>query len=188
MQDFAWLVGGPHHRRHSLERLGVLRPTGDLPPTIWERQLNILKLLALALTALVVIPSGAHLFELPAKIGLDQEAYFTVQRIYAGWAWFAIPIFGAICANGVLFLVQRRHDAASAWSALVSAVLILLSLVVFFTWVFPGNQATANWTEVPGNWQTLRTQWEYGHAANACINFVALLATGRALMSSRQEG
>ena len=98
--------------------------------------MTILKLLALALTALVVIPGGAHLFELPGKISLDREAYFTVQGIYAGWAWFAVPIFGAIIANAALFLAQRRRDLTAAWSALVSSVLILVTLVVFFAWFF----------------------------------------------------
>lgn len=44
----------------------------------------ILKLLTLALTALSAIPGGAHLFELPAKIGMTEADYFTAQSIYAG--------------------------------------------------------------------------------------------------------
>lgn len=147
----------------------------------------LLKLVALALTALILIPSGAHLFELPGKIDLDRDAYFTVQGIYAGWAWFAVPIFAAILANGALFLVERRRDPAAARAALLSSALIVLSLIVFFIWVFPGNQATANWTEMPDNWEALRRKWEYGHAANALIVFAALLATGRALISSGRE-
>jgi hypothetical protein len=51
---------------------------------------TLLRLTALALTAIVLVPSGAHLFELPGKIGLPRDAYFTVQGIYAGWAWFAV--------------------------------------------------------------------------------------------------
>lgn len=39
------------------------------------------KVVALTFTALILIPSGAHLFELPAKIGLDREAYFTATVI-----------------------------------------------------------------------------------------------------------
>lgn len=147
----------------------------------------ILKLIALGLTGLILIPSGAHLFEMPAKIGLDRDAYFTVQGIYAGWAWFAVPIFAAILANGALFLAERRHDSAAARAALLSGALIIMSLIVFFIWVFPGNQATANWTEMPDDWETLRRQWEYGHAANAVIVFGALLATARALISSRRD-
>ena len=147
----------------------------------------LLRLVALALTALILIPSGAHLFELPGKIDLDRDAYFTVQGIYAGWAWFALPIVSAILANGVLFLAERRRDPAAAYAALLSSALIVLSFIVFFIWVFPGNQATANWTQMPDNWEVLRRHWEYGHAANAVIVFAALLATGRALISSGRK-
>jgi hypothetical protein len=147
----------------------------------------VLKLLALALTALILIPSGAHLFELPGKIGLDREAYFTVQGIYAGWAWFAVPIFAAILANGAIFFAERRHDATAARAALLSAGLIAVSLVVFFIWVFPGNRATANWTDGAQNWDVLRKSWEYGHAANALIVFAALIATARAILGTNRE-
>lgn len=147
-----------------------------------------LRLLTLALTAVVLVPSGAHLFEMHRKIGLDREAYFTVQAIYAGWAWFAIPIFAAIVLNGALFVVECRRNPASARAALISALLITASLGVFFLWVFPANQATANWTQAPDNWQELRQQWEYGHAANALLVFAALLSTGRAIMASPAEG
>jgi hypothetical protein len=59
--------------------------------------------------------------------------------------------------------------------------------VVFFIWVFPANQATANWTQMPETWQPLRRQWEYGHAVIAVIVFVALLMIGRALIEGHQE-
>lgn len=147
-----------------------------------------LRLLTLALTAVVLVPSGAHLFEMPHKITLDREAYFTVQAIYAGWAWFIIPIIAAIVLNGALFASERRRNRASARSALISALLIIASLGVFFVWVFPANQATVNWTQVPDNWQELRRQWEYGHAASALIVFAALLATGRAILASPAKG
>ncbi|SMH30037.1 hypothetical protein [Mesorhizobium australicum] len=142
----------------------------------------ILKLLTLALTTLTVIPGGAHLFELPAKIGMTEAEYFTAQSIYAGWALFGVAIFAAIAANGFLSWTLRRKDRVAARSALASALLICLTLVVFFIWVFPGNQATSNWTSIPGNWEDLRRNWEYGHAVNAVITFIALLATGRAII------
>ena len=147
-----------------------------------------IRLLTLALTAMILVPSGAHLFEMPRKITLDREAYFTVQAIYAGWAWFAISIIAATVSNGALFVIERSRNPASARTALISSLLITASLGVFFVWVFPANLATVNWTQVPGNWQELRRQWEYGHAANALIIFVALLATGRAIMTSPAKG
>lgn len=142
--------------------------------------MTYLKVLAIALTAIILVPSGAHLFELPGKIGLEQGAYFTVQGIYAGWSLFAVPIFAAILANGALFFVARRHHPSSAWLALGSGGLITINLVIFFIWVFPANQATQNWTTQPENWELLRQQWEYGHAANAFIVFAAFLMTALA--------
>lgn len=135
------------------------------------------RIAALTFTALILIPSGAHLFELPAKIDLDREAYFIVQGIYAGWAAFFMPILGAVAANGILFAALRRHKPTKARWALLSAGLICASLAVFFTFVFPGNQATANWTMQPENWDVLRQRWEYGHAANAVLVFAAFIAT-----------
>lgn len=139
--------------------------------------ISLLKVLTLVLTALALIPSAAHFFELPGKIGLGREAYFTVQAIYAGWSLFAIPIFAAILANLALMIVQWRHGDGRAFLPALSALLIAGSLVIFFGWVFPGNQQTVNWTEQPQNWNTLRESWEYGHATNAVIVFIAFLST-----------
>jgi hypothetical protein len=135
------------------------------------------KIAALTLTALIIIPSGAHLFELPAKIDLDRDAYFIVQGIYMGWAAFFLPIIGAIAANCVLFAALRRRKPTKAWWALLSAGLIVGSLAVFFAFIFPGNQATENWTVQPENWDALRHSWEYGHAANAVLVFAAFIAS-----------
>lgn len=135
----------------------------------------MLRVIALAVTVIVLVPSGAHFFELPGKIGLPEAEYFTVQTIYAGWALFAIPIFAAIALNFALAFAMRRSDRTGALLAACSALLIVLSLVIFFIWVFPGNQATQNWTSVPENWQELRRNWEYGHAVNAVIIFVSFI-------------
>jgi hypothetical protein len=61
--------------------------------------------------------------------------------------------------------------------AAASAFLIAVSLVVFFNYTFPANQATANWTVIPEGWERLRATWEYSHAVNALINTAAFLAT-----------
>lgn len=54
-------------------------------------------------------------------------------------------------------------------------------LAIFALWTLPANQATENWTMIPGTWEALRRQWEYSHAANTVIGFAALcLATNSA--------
>ncbi len=146
--------------------------------------LRTVQLLAILLTALALVPAGAHLFELPNKIGLPEVEYFVVQGIYRGWALFGIVLFGALGANLVLALMLRRQRRPF-WLALAGFGLIGLTLAVFFTWTWPANQATANWTTVPANWQELRTHWEYAHATNALLAFAALCAVTLASLIAR---
>lgn len=141
-----------------------------------------LKLTALVLGAVILVPAGAHLFELPGKIDLGRDAYFTVQQIYAGWSAFGIPLVAAVLVNGALFLVLRRHDRLAARSALAAAALVAASLAVFFVWTFPANQATANWTMMTDDWAMLRRRWEYAHAAGALLVFAAFVATAVAAL------
>jgi hypothetical protein len=139
---------------------------------------------AILLTALVLIPVGAHLLELSSKIGLDQERYLTVQQIYRGWAFLGALIVAAVVANLALAIASRRQRTPML-SALGASILLGLTLGVFFVWTFPVNQATANWTTAPGDWEALRATWEYSHAANAVLTLLALCATIVACLSWR---
>jgi hypothetical protein len=138
--------------------------------------------LAVILTALALLPGGAHVMSLPAKIAMPEDPYFVAQQVYRGWAWVGVVIFLAIFANfAAAFFTQgnRRRLFAAA------GLLIVATLVLFFVWTYPANVATGNWTSVPDNWEQLRTEWEYSHAVNAALTFLALLcAVGAALSSS----
>lgn len=137
------------------------------------------------LTALALVPAGAHLFELPNKIGLSQEAYFTVQGMYRGWALFGVVLVGSILAN-LAFAILLRRQGGVFWLALLASALMVATLVVFFAWTYPANRATSNWTTVPANWRELRVQWEYAHATNAVLTFLALgCVTASALLARR---
>ncbi len=131
---------------------------------------------AIILTALALIPGGAHALELLNKMALGRERYFVVQSIYQGWAWLGIILILAITANTVLAIRVRRQTGPMLCAA-PSAAIICVTLAIFFTWTFPANQATANWTVQPADWQALRSHWEYSHAVNAALTFVALCAT-----------
>ena len=75
---------------------------------------RLLRFLAVVLTALALVPAGAHLFEMPNKIGLPRDAYFAVQGIYSGWALFGVVLFGALAANlGLAAVSWRRRIGAS---------------------------------------------------------------------------
>ena len=89
--------------------------------------MTVLRTFAILITALILIPSGAHLFEMPAKLHLERNAYFAVQSIYAGWALFGAPIIVAVLANLALFLAERRREPSSSYWALFAAALITTS-------------------------------------------------------------
>jgi hypothetical protein len=99
-----------------------------------------------------------------------------VQSIYRGWALFGLVLFPALLTNLVLAFMLRGRRVPSAL-ALLAGLCLSATLVVFFSWTFPANQATHNWTTVPQNWQELRRQWEYSHVANALVTFVAFCST-----------
>lgn len=139
--------------------------------------------LAVILTALALLPGGAHVMALSAKIAMPEEPYFVVQQIYRGWAWAGAVIFLAIFANILAALLTRANRRK--WQLFAAAgLLIAATLAVFFTWTYPANQATGNWTSVPENWEQLRTEWEYSHAVNAAISFLALLCSVGAAVST----
>ena len=136
-------------------------------------RLKVIQFLTLVLYTLALVSAGAHFFALPNKIDLAQQTYFIVQRIYRGWALFGFVLFPALAASLVLTVMLRRERAAF-WLALAAFLCLAAGLAIFFHWTFPANQATDNWTTVPADWQALRRQWEYSHAANAILTFVGL--------------
>jgi hypothetical protein len=148
--------------------------------------LRVIQFLALILTALALVPAGAHLFELPNKINLSRDAYQTVQSIYAGWAWLGIIDLGALIMNAVLAIRLRRQRPAFSF-AVAAALCIVVFFVIFFTWTFPANQATANWTTLPDDWSGLRQEWEYSHAVNAVVMLIALCSVTLAVITAHQD-
>jgi hypothetical protein len=146
---------------------------------------KIIHFIAILLTAIAVIPGGAHLFALPNKIRLDREAYFAAQAIYSGWARLGAFLIAALIMDAVLAL-GLHVDQPAFLLAVAALFLIIVNLGIFFLWTYPANKATANWTQIPENWEALRRQWEYSHAANAVITFVSLALITLAGLTARQ--
>lgn len=139
-----------------------------------SRRIRIAQFLALLFTALALAPAIAHTLELPNKIGLDRDAYFTVQQIYRGWALLGVVVAGALLSTLALTVLVRRDRRAFGW-ALLATLCVAGTQVVFWTATAPTNAATRNWTHVPANWEALRLQWEYSHATSAVLNLLALI-------------
>lgn len=150
------------------------------------RFLDWLQVTTLLFVALALVPAGAHLFELPNKLALPPDQYMTVQAIYRGWALFGIVIVGALALTLAHALLVRANNAAALLSAL-SAFCFVVSLAVFFTFTYPMNVATSNWTVMPAEFENVRRQWEYSHAANAVLMLVAFVAMTLSVLASRQR-
>ena len=107
-----------------------------------------------------------------------------MQGIYRGGALFGLVLFPAVIVDLVLAILQR-HRPAAFWLALAGFLAMAATLAIFFTWTYPANVATSDWTVAPADWADLRRHWEYAHAANAVLTFVALCAVTLSVLASR---
>ena len=137
--------------------------------------LQLARFCSLLFAALAFAPAAAHLLELASKIGLPRAEYLVVQQIYRGWALLGIVVLGALVSTLALAVMTRRRRREFV-PALVAFLCIAGTQVVFWTFTFPANQATGQWTMLPDGWEALRVQWEYSHAASAVLNLAALIA------------
>jgi L-alanine-DL-glutamate epimerase-like enolase superfamily enzyme len=135
----------------------------------------IVRFLAVLLTGLAVIAPGAHLFELFRKMRLAEDQYYVVQQIYLGWWLVGLLLPAALIAN--IALAATAGSSIVRWLAVVAAALVATNLLVFAIWTQPVNTATDNWTMRVSDWDVLRRQREYSHAANAGITIAAFCAT-----------
>ena len=142
--------------------------------------------LAIVAVGLCLIPAGAHLFELPNKIGLAPEQYMIVQCIYAGWALFGVAIFAALALT-LAHAVLVRAAPYAFWLSLAAFACLALTQAIFWTFTYPLNAATANWTAKPADFEAARRQWEYSHAVNALLTFAAFLAMTLSALGARRE-
>ncbi len=135
--------------------------------------LKVIRFLSLLFTAIAMSAGLAHLFALPNKIDLPRDDYLTAQQVYRGWALLGIVLGLALVSTLVLTVMVRRRPKAFILT-LAALLCIAGSLAVFFTFTYPANQQTENWTVLPADWRQLRSQWEYSHAAGAILYVIAL--------------
>jgi hypothetical protein len=146
----------------------------------------VLRLLAIASVALLLMPAGAHLFELPGKMALSPDQYMIVQRIYTGWALFGIAILAALAMTAWHTYLVRTDRRAFVLS-FAAFLLIVATQAIFWAFTFPMNVASRNWTLPPPDLQVARLQWEYSHAANALLTICAFVAITLAVLVHQRD-
>jgi hypothetical protein len=149
--------------------------------------LKSFRLFTIVMVALCLVPAGAHFFELTNKMSLSPVAYMTVQKIYAGWSFFGVPIITALLLTSIHAFTMRNDRAAFLMSG-TAALCLAATQVVFWMFTYPINVATDNWTVAPETFEAARRQWEYSHAVNAVLTFVAFVAIILSVLSHKGEG
>jgi hypothetical protein len=101
----------------------------------------------------------------------------------------AVSLLVAALPTAALTAVGGSSAAHSAFVLTILAVVCIAGTqVVFWTFTYPANLQTLNWTVLPANWETLRARWEYSHAAGAAMNRLAHSALVISILGSRRAG
>jgi hypothetical protein len=148
--------------------------------------MKVVSFLAIVLTALAFAPGAAHVLELPNKLGMSGEQYLVVQGVYRGWWSLGLLLIAALAANATL-AVTVRSQTTPFMLALSATFAIIAALTIFFVWTYPVNQVTANWTQLTFEWRSLRSQWEFSHAASAAVMLLALCCSTLAVVMWRRK-
>ena len=141
---------------------------------------------AIIAVAIYLVPTGAHVFELPNKIGLPVAQYMIVQAIYAGWAAFGVVIAAAVLLTAAHAALVRKHPTARRL-ALVALTCLAATQVIFWLFTYPINVASASWTRTPAAFEAARRQWEYSHAASAALTLLALIAIVLSVLAANRH-
>jgi hypothetical protein len=135
----------------------------------------VVRILVVVSVAVYLVPTGAHLFELSAKLAMSPSDYMVVQGIYRGWAQFGIVIFAAILLT-LLHAVMRRGQRTVFILSLISLLCLIGTQIIFWLFTYPMNVLSSNWTVTPEHFEAARRQWEYSHSVSALLTFMSLLA------------
>ena len=136
--------------------------------------LDALRIITVVSVAIYLIPEGAHFFEMFNKSKLAPGEYMIVQRIYNGWALFGVAIVLALGCTLFHAIAMWRHP----WSrrlSLASFASLIGTQAIFWSFIYPMNSLTENWTAMPDNFEAVRRQWECAHATSAGATLLALV-------------
>lgn len=136
--------------------------------------LDALRIGTVISVAIYLVPEGAHFFEMFNKSKLAPGDYMIVQRIYDGWALFGVVIVLALGCTLLHAIAMWRSPGARRLS-LASFASLMGTQAMFWSFIYPMNSLTKNWTAMPDNLEAVRRQWELAHATSAGVTLLAFV-------------
>jgi len=157
-------------------------------------------LTATFLAALVMTQALAHALEMPGKMRLDRDQYYTVQTIYypgftIGGAAEPLAIVVAAAA-----LLMQPAGTEPFWLIAAALALLIVTHLLFWIVVQPVNRQwlgevklsdaaeqffrTGQAGGLTADWTRLRDRWERGHLARTLTSTAGFLLLLLALASS----
>jgi hypothetical protein len=119
-------------------------------------------------------------------MSMSQPEYMTVQKIYAGWSFFGIAFIAALLITLMhTFMVRSGRTGFSL--SLAAFLCLATTQGIFWLFTYPMNVASNNWTVTPADFEAARRQWEYSHAVNAVLTFVAFVAITLSVLATGRE-
>jgi hypothetical protein len=110
-------------------------------------------------------------------MGLSPELYVMLHRtLYPNFGRIAGTAEGMALLSVIALTWRVRRTLVLFRATLSSAILLVLSHVVFWVFVYRANTTMAAWPldQIPADWTSWRDRWEYAHATRAGLTLVAL--------------
>jgi hypothetical protein len=158
----------------------------------------VLRLASLFLVVATVIPSVAHVLELPGKLRLRREQYLAVQGIY----YPGFTVIGAAEPLSILviatLLALMPKWTTTFWLIAGAFLANALTHVLYWTLTAPVNKVwlrdetlsgsadrffAAGGSVAETDWTVLRDRWEWSHVYRAAASVAALALLAIALVS-----
>jgi len=67
----------------------------------------------------------------------------------------------------------------------IAVACLVAAQLIFWSFTYPVNVLTNNWTSMPADVEAARTQWEFSHAVASVFNYGALVAMVPSVQASR---
>lgn len=141
----------------------------------WQQSiaLDAALFVAVLATAIALGAALAHAFALVSKMGLSGDEYLIAQKAYSGWHLLAYVLLVQLIAMRAV-AIMSHNELDVLVPVLIAIPCLVFAQTLFWLYAYPANVATQDWTMNPDNWEELRRQWEYSHAAGAAFPFLAM--------------